>query len=1053
MESFALDNDFALTPNDIGQLENAEEIILFFAKLRYNTDQATPVTAQALGMDSAYLVNHIRQIWQIATDPDEEEIQVYLFEVRSVTQQLIQNLARRFRERTESVLLVLTSDYDSLDFVLLERDIAPSKGFGQSLRQVIRPRVLTVPRRNPGPVAIRVLKRFTFTEADGIYQWDKLRSAFTLAEWSEQYFNNRALFSDYYLKHRLTDEQYTAEWKEDVRPIGREVHRLLANARQTYSRQAESVIRQGIYEPLFARLGFDPVEGKRGASADEEADYRLYAPGDRSKPLALALTYVWDRNLDDVDEKRDQETPDEIPGAMVVSLLEKAEAPWAIVTNGKLWRLYSASASNKATNYYEVDLEEAINAADGSQVTAIKYWWLFFRSEAFTGFLDDLLQRSSDYAKELGDRLKDRVFESIFPHFAKGFVENMRAQGHVGHGSGVTLADQKTVPTDLDTVFQATMTFLYRLMFVLYAESLELLPIYEERGYRALSLYKLKREIAEKAGDIEDSAPAKLVAAYNTTSTALYTQLHELFNAISKGEPKLNLPQYNGHLFTESSENGSFLARFAIPDRYLALGLDRLARDVDARTHALALIDYKDLGVRHLGSIYEGLLEFKLRLADEKLAVVKEGGKEIYLPEKKTGGKRVISNVAKGEVYLQNDKLERKATGSYYTPDYIVKYIVEHTVGPVLDRKFDELTPRLRESQRQFQDHKKRVEQRGNDQPADLFWRRPEIQRLADDCLDIRVLDPAMGSGHFLVEVVDYVSNRLITFLNGWSDNPVWAMLKTIREDIVDEMTRQGVSIDVDRLTRVALLKRAVLKRCIYGVDLNSMAVELAKVSLWLDAFTLGAPLSFLDHHLKHGNSLIGSRVEEVRQALVEGQISLFATNKFAGVMLATDLMRQVSYLSDNTVAQVEESRSAYESARDQMAPFKRILDVYTSRWFGNEPSKKGTDPALEFLQRDDIQEWLEDPTSVDLPADDYMKSGQIAETSLSAAADYRFFHWELEFPEIFFAPSTPGGQDVNLKEDGGFDAVVGNPPYVNAMELSRDLSTYVKPYWKEYIR
>jgi hypothetical protein len=303
------------------------------------------------------------------------------------------------------------------------------------------------------------------------------------------------------------------------------------------------------------------------------------------------------------------------------------------------------------------------------------------------------------------------------------------------------------------------------------------------------------------------------------------------------------------------------------------------------------------------------------------------------------------------------------------------------------------------------------------------------------------------------VEVVDYVSNRLITFLNGWSDNPVWAMLKTIREDIVDEMTRQGVSIDVDRLTRVALLKRAVLKRCIYGVDLNSMAVELAKVSLWLDAFTLGAPLSFLDHHLKHGNSLIGSRVEEVRQALVEGQISLFATNKFAGVMLATDLMRQVSYLSDNTVAQVEESRSAYESARDQMAPFKRILDVYTSRWFGNEPSKKGTDPALEFLQRDDIQEWLEDPTSVDLPADDYMKSGQIAETSLSAAADYRFFHWELEFPEIFFAPSTPGGQDVNLKEDGGFDAVVGNPPYVNAMELSRDLSTYVKPYWKEYIR
>jgi hypothetical protein len=81
-------------------------------------------------------------------------------------------------------------------------------------------------------------------------------------------------------------------------------------------------------------------------------------------------------------------------------------------------------------------------------------------------------------------------------------------------------------------------------------------------------------------------------------------------------------------------------------------------------------------------------------------------------------------------------------------------------------------------------------------------------------------------------------------------------------------MERQGVSIDAEKLTRVALLKRAVLKRCVYGVDLNAMAVELAKVSLWLDAFTLGAPLSFLDHHLKRGNSLIGARVKEVQKAL-----------------------------------------------------------------------------------------------------------------------------------------------------------------------------------------
>lgn len=104
-----------------------------------------------------------------------------------------------------------------------------------------------------------------------------------------------------------------------------------------------------------------------------------------------------------------------------------ASPQWVIVTNRKLWRLYSATASNKATNYYEVDLEEALAASD--QITALKYWWLLFRREAFSGFLDTLLRNSAEYAKELGDRLKDRVFVQIFPQFARGFIADMRAKG------------------------------------------------------------------------------------------------------------------------------------------------------------------------------------------------------------------------------------------------------------------------------------------------------------------------------------------------------------------------------------------------------------------------------------------------------------------------------------------------------------------------------------------------------------------------------------------------------------------------------------------------
>ncbi|MBP8293636.1 MAG: Eco57I restriction-modification methylase domain-containing protein, partial [Caldilineaceae bacterium] len=906
---------------------------------------------------------------------------------------------------------------------------------------VLRPRTLTVNRRKPTSVALRVLSRFTWTEDDSDLQWEKLRTAFALAEWTEEYFNNRALFSDYYLKERLTDPALSPVWHEDVRPLGSAIFPLVTAARQKFTSQPEAAIRQGFFAPIFQLLGFDAVVNKPGDADGTAPDYFLYAPGDRSQPLAAVLTYVWNRNLDDIDPGRDTETPDGIPGALVVSTLEHKQAPWVIVTNGKTWRLYAAAADNKATNYYEVDLEEAFAAQD--QVTALKYWWLFFRHAAFTGFLAGLQQQSAAYAKQLGERLKGRVFEEIFPHFAAGFIADMRARGAAappvaGPPNEFGVCYEKPAEAgwrggeiDLDLVFQATLTFLYRLIFVAYAESLELLPVTESHGYGAQSLRTLKAEVAANGGAIEDAAPAQLERAYAASSTALYGRLQTLFRAIDAGAPTLNLPTYNGGLFSADTPAGQFLAAYAVPDRHLALGLDRLCRDVDDKTHALVFVDFKSLGVRQLGSIYEGLLEFKVRIAREALAVVKEGGKELYVPLAQAGSKRVLATLAAGDVYLENDKCERKATGSYYTPDYIVKYIVAHTVGPVLERKFDELAPRLHDAQKRYRQSKAVVVPKG--QNPEMFWNDEALHLLADACLDVKVLDPAMGSGHFLVEAVDYLSDRLIDWLNGWSENPVWALLERTRGDILADMERQQVSIAGERLVRVALLKRAVLKRCIYGVDLNAMAVELAKVSLWLDAFTLGAPLSFLDHHLKQGNSLIGSRVGEVQAALQkrerERQMFLFTGNKFAGMFAAVEAMRLVSYLSDNTVEQVQASRTSYSEAVGYVAPFKRTLDVYISRWFGNPDGRAGSSPTLDFLDSPDTEPWIERPT-----ADNLARLGtdqhRVAETSLHSATEKQFFHWELEFPEVFFVQSEQSKASIQLREEGGFDAVVGNPPY-----------------------
>src|SRR5262245_49995002 len=221
-------NDGALHTSDIRQLENADEIAHFFAKLRYDVDQRTNIPDYTmLGMGSADMRQHIHKIELIGKDPIDGDISIYLFEVRSVTAKLRNDIARRFRERPENAILVLTQDYEELEFVLLERVVSRSQSRRAALKQAIRPIPLTLDRLHPNPVALRVLKPFTFTEEDAAYQWEKLRSAYMLAEWSEEFFNNRALFSDYYLKERLTDAKITPEWDEDVRPVGREIYKHL----------------------------------------------------------------------------------------------------------------------------------------------------------------------------------------------------------------------------------------------------------------------------------------------------------------------------------------------------------------------------------------------------------------------------------------------------------------------------------------------------------------------------------------------------------------------------------------------------------------------------------------------------------------------------------------------------------------------------------------------------------------------------------------------------------------------------------------------------------
>lgn len=244
-------------------------------------------------------------------------------------------------------------------------------------------------------------------------------------------------------------------------------------------------------------------------------------------------------------------------------------------------------------------------------------------------------------------------------------------------------------------------------------------------------------------------------------------------------------------------------------------------------------IDYHDLSVRHLGTLYEGLLEYKLNLVSTEPVVVRDNkGKRQYIPQSAAGDiRRSETILERGEVYFADDKGERKASGSYYTPEDVVQYIVSNTIQPKLQERRTALEAELEQVRREREvaatpDERARVERYADGQIKACV--EHEILRL-------RILDPAMGSGHFLVAAGQMVTDFILeTFdLTAWPNE----------------------EISTDPLE----WKRRVVERCLYGVDKNPLAQELAKLSLWIASASRGKPLTFLDHHLRIGNSLLGT--------------------------------------------------------------------------------------------------------------------------------------------------------------------------------------------------
>ena len=641
---------------------------------------------------------------------------------------------------------------------------------------------------------------------------------------------------------------------------------------------------------------------------------------------------------------------------------------WGILTNGARWRLYHSEAQSVAGQFFELDLDGALGMTPNlfaptreEGLDALALFVLFFRRDSFfhrdaagRTVHDRTIEGSRFFEEKVATDLSQMVFESVFP----SLVREIAAQ-----------ADDAS----LAEVRDAALVLLYRLLFIVYAEDRGLLPVHDDK-YAAIGLRQRVRN------DIADWID--LGAAFSEKAPTYWHAITDLCRVIDEGDPAFGLPPYNGGLFDRT--RAPLLNRITLGNAAVADVLRAMAfRDApDGRRY----INYRDLSVQQLGSIYERLLEHE---------VVRD----------------------RAGVVVRPNALARKDSGSYYTPESLVRLIIEETLGP-----------KVEEALSSFSETADRVARSGSEGDTDELQSADAASRL----LNLRVCDPAMGSGHFLVSLLDYLTDRVIEALAEAHqiapeyESPVAAQIERVRRTIRRNARAGGWTVESAQLDDRHLIRRMVLKRCVYGVDKNPMAVELAKVSLWLHSFTVGAPLGFLDHHLRCGDSLFGAWVQDATTRVMREAGPLFVSGPMRQATEAARPMEAIEALTDSEIGEAAQSERLFRKIQEQTRPFAAFLSVLHALDWREDRSPEAGAALRAYLAGS-----FGDPVAIaagGAEVSDEGKQGAKIQELLSEARDRideeRFLHWELAFPGVWPNWEAEG------ERSGGFDAVIGNPPW-----------------------
>lgn len=729
-------------------------------------------------------------------------------------------------------------------------------------------------------------------------------------------------------------------------------------------------------------LLFPDAEAKHAARAEKRDDHR-YRHG-----IAILEAKRWMRPLDrgDATNRLDPGTPSNqiLRYLSSVEVASERAVRWGILTNGAVWRLYWQGARSRSEEFLELDLA-ALLAVPGTghdlfDVDAqhgIKLFFCLFHRGAFLRQTWDKDQRTFHeyafnearlYEEKVSQDLGARVFSSIFPQLADALA--------AGDPDASTSS-----AVYLDELREATLVLLYRLLFILYAEDRHLLPVRDPR-YDDYALRKIREDIARRR-DAND--------VFSASASRYWQHMLDLFRIIAQGDGSIGMPAYNGGLFEEG--RAPLLARTRVADARFAPLFDDLARRPDLLR---AWINYRDLSVQHLGGIYERLLEYSLTLEE-------------------------------GKIVARPASFARKVSGSYYTHDGLVKLIIRETVGPLV-------AERLAAFHAPLDAWSKRRELSPED------WKALDRVDPASAMLDLKICDPAMGSGHFLVSLVDYLADEILEAIaaaelevaaqpwaqeiaNPWA-SPLVARIKDIRNRILTLAHTHRWTVTEAQLDDRHIVRRMILKRVVHGVDKNPMAVELAKVALWLHTFTVGAPLSFLDHHLHCGDSLFGGKVKQLTEELGKLKGGLLQQDDLRRVETARTTMNAIGNLTDIDIAEAHHSKAMMDSLIDNLRPTQRALDfLQAKQWAGKAEAKSYQQTWVGLLNQEYGNNLLESidllgKAGIKLFSERQQNDHRVVQAALACAASNRFLHWELAFPTVW-----QNGQ-------GGFDAIIGNPPW-----------------------